>query len=157
MDPVEEFAEKHRISLQGCIVGLVVARGGKFFEQFVLEFPQNLSADKLKDFFIEIGMEFMALLRSHDRGNPSPDVVNLTRPIREVYREFTVIENEGKYFMDNGPTVQDGLSTDLSQCTKYPADWMRAEAFPHPSIYDVAPMARKVRIRVKESIEAPRQ
>ncbi len=159
MDPVEEFAGRHRNSLQECIVGLVVARGEKFFEQFVVEFPQNLSADKVKvkDSFIEIGMEFMALLRSHDGGNLSPDVINLPRPIREVYREFTVIENEGKYFMDGGPTLQEGQWTNLSRCTRYPADWMGTETLPHPSIYEISPKARKARIRVKESIEAPRQ
>ncbi len=166
MDPVEEFAGRHRNSLQECIVGLVVARGEKFFEQFVVEFPQNLSADKVKDSFIEIGMEFMALLRSHDGGNLSPDVVNLTRPIREVYKDYFVIEDHGKYLVETengdgpGPYVEHSWD-DLSKATRYPYIQGNIASPPqgviHQSQYEMPPTARRVRIRVKETIEVSRQ
>ncbi len=61
-------------------------------------------------------MEFMALLRTHNRGDPSPNVINLTRPIRETHKDYFVVQDQGKYFVEtqsgDGPGFHIGHSRD---------------------------------------------
>ena len=66
---IEQIAEEHcSPDSQGCIIGILACRNGGFVQLFAQEFPQNETPEKVKDVFIQVGIEMMAFLKTFDKG-----------------------------------------------------------------------------------------
>ncbi len=52
----------------GCIIGLVVARGGNHFKSFAIEFNQDITPDQLEAALQEIARNLKIDLRIFDEG-----------------------------------------------------------------------------------------
>ena len=64
---IEQIAGEHcSPDSQSCIIGLIVARNGEFFQTFALEFDQNVTPDDLQAALIDAATQLNISLRMFD-------------------------------------------------------------------------------------------
>lgn len=66
---IEQIATEHcLVRSPGCIVGLMVCRNGGFYKSFMIEFPQDISPDRIVDVFMDGGVQLKTSLEKFDKG-----------------------------------------------------------------------------------------
>ena len=66
---IEQIATEHcSPESQGCIIGLIVARNGEFFQSFAIEFDQDITPDGIQAVLADAGTQLKISLKMFDEG-----------------------------------------------------------------------------------------